>query len=118
MLLLWKNSVLAVLLLHAFSLSVSAAAAGLGRGQRRDVLPGPKGCDVFSGNWVRDDGMTTAAAAYTGFRCPVIDPQFNCQLYGRPDADYLRYRWKPASCELPRYVCTAMTHICLQILQV
>ena len=111
MLLVCKNTVLAVLLLHAFSLS---GAVGLTRGHRRDVLPGPKGCDVFSGSWVRDDGVTTAAAAYTGFRCPVIDPQFNCQLYGRPDNDYLRYRWKPASCELPRYCCRDS---CLQILQ-
>jgi hypothetical protein len=116
MLLVCKNSVLALLLLHVFLLHGSAAAAGLARSHRRDILPGTKGCDVFSGSWVRDDGSTTATAAYTGFRCPVIDPQFNCQLYGRPDSDYLRYRWKPASCELPRYVRTgehrtAMTHV-------
>uniref|UniRef100_A0ACD5X0G8 Uncharacterized protein n=1 Tax=Avena sativa TaxID=4498 RepID=A0ACD5X0G8_AVESA len=102
-LLVWESSLLAVLLVHGFSLSGSAAAAGLAGGHRHDVLPGPKGCDIFSGSWVRDDGSTTAAAAYSGFRCPIIDPQFNCQLYGRPDADYLRYRWKPATCELPRF---------------
>ncbi|KAM3313937.1 hypothetical protein ACQJBY_033057 [Aegilops geniculata] len=101
MLLLCKSSVLAVLLLHALSLSASALAVGLARRHRRDVLPGPKGCDVFSGSWVRDDG--SAEAAYTGYKCPVIDAEFNCQLYGRPDSDYLRYRWKPASCELPRF---------------
>ncbi|KAF7054267.1 hypothetical protein CFC21_061971 [Triticum aestivum] len=101
MLLLCKSSVLAVLLLHALSLPASALAVGLGRRHRRDVLPGPKGCDVFSGSWVRDDG--SAEAAYTGYKCPVIDAEFNCQLYGRPDSDYLRYRWKPASCELPRF---------------
>lgn len=101
MLLLCKSSVLAVLLLHALSLPASALAVGLARRHRRDVLPGPKGCDVFSGGWVRDDG--SAEAAYTGYKCPVIDAEFNCQLYGRPDSDYLRYRWKPASCELPRF---------------
>ncbi|XP_044372721.1 protein PMR5 isoform X1 [Triticum aestivum] len=101
MLLLCKSSVLAVLLLHALSLPASALAVGLARRHRRDVLPGPKGCDVFSGSWVRDDG--SAEAAYTGYKCPVIDAEFNCQLYGRPDSDYLRYRWKPASCELPRF---------------
>lgn len=102
MLLLCKSSVLAVLLLHAVSLSASVLAVGLARRHRRDVLPGPKGCDVFSGSWVRDvDG--SAAEGYTGYKCPVIDAEFNCQLYGRPDSDYLRYRWKPASCELPRF---------------
>ncbi|KAA8543718.1 hypothetical protein F0562_022105 [Nyssa sinensis] len=24
-------------------------------------------------------------------------------MYGRPDSDYLKYRWKPANCELPRF---------------
>ncbi|XP_037420564.1 protein PMR5-like [Triticum dicoccoides] len=102
MLLLCKSSVLTVLLLHALSLSASALAVGLARRHRRDVLPGPKGCDVFSGSWVRDDG-SAAEAAYTGYKCPVIDAEFNCQLYGRPDSEYLRYRWKPARCELPRF---------------
>ncbi|KAK3151307.1 hypothetical protein QOZ80_3AG0244250 [Eleusine coracana subsp. coracana] len=91
------------LLLHAASLP--AVGAGLARRHRRDVATpsgsGLAGCDVFSGGWVLDDGP--AAASYTGFNCPVIDAEFNCQMYGRPDSEYLRYKWKPAGCELPRY---------------
>ncbi|GJN31149.1 hypothetical protein PR202_gb19511 [Eleusine coracana subsp. coracana] len=91
------------LLLHAASLP--AVGAGLARRHRRDVATpsgsGLAGCDVFSGGWVLDDGH--AAASYTGFNCPVIDAEFNCQMYGRPDSEYLRYKWKPAGCELPRF---------------
>ncbi|KAF0935087.1 hypothetical protein E2562_030330 [Oryza meyeriana var. granulata] len=85
-----------LLLLLAFSLPASALAIGLARHHRKDAVS----CDIFSGSWVRDDG---GGAAYTGYNCPVIDAEFNCQLYGRPDSDYLRYRWKPAGCELPRF---------------
>ncbi|RLN38803.1 protein PMR5-like [Panicum miliaceum] len=89
-----------VLLLHALSLpAASARGAGPAARHRRDATPGPASCDVFSGSWVLGDGP----AAYTGYSCPLIDAEFNCQLYGRPDSDYLRYRWKPAGCELPRF---------------
>ncbi|OAY82216.1 Protein PMR5, partial [Ananas comosus] len=57
----------------------------------------PSACDVFSGSWVRDDSYPL----YQSLSCPVVDAEFNCQLYGRPDTDYLRYRWRPANCELP-----------------
>ncbi|XP_062210906.1 protein PMR5-like [Phragmites australis] len=105
----WKSAVLAavalsssVLLLHAFSLPASALAVGLAARHRRDATSGLAACDVFSGRWVLD-GDSVAAASYTGYNCPVIDAEFNCQLYGRPDSEYLRYRWKPAGCELPRF---------------
>jgi hypothetical protein len=95
-----------LILLHAFSLpAASALSVGLARRHRHDATPGlaAGGCDVFSGSWVLDGG-SSASAAYTGYNCPLIDAEFNCQLYGRPDSDYLRYLWKPAGCELPRYV--------------
>lgn len=95
-----------LVLLHAFSLpAASALSVGLARRHRHDATPGlaAGGCDVFSGSWVLDGG-SSASAAYTGYNCPLIDAEFNCQLYGRPDSDYLRYLWKPAGCELPRYV--------------
>jgi len=90
------------LLLVALALPAGASARGVGPAarHRRDATPGPASCDVFSGSWALGDGP----AAYTGYSCPLIDAEFNCQLYGRPDSDYLRYRWKPAGCELPRYV--------------
>ena len=57
-----------------------------------------KGCDLFVGNWVHDESFPL----YQSSDCSIIDPEFNCQMYGRPDSDYLKYRWKPLHCELPR----------------
>ncbi|KAF6170427.1 hypothetical protein GIB67_014357 [Kingdonia uniflora] len=56
-------------------------------------------CDLFLGSWVRD----STYPMYQSSNCPIIDPEFNCQMYGRPDSDYQRYRWKPVNCELPRF---------------
>ncbi|KAF7833778.1 protein PMR5-like [Senna tora] len=48
-------------------------------------------CALFVGTWVRDDSYPL----YQSSSCPIIDPEFNCQMYGRPDSDYLKYRWRP-----------------------
>lgn len=56
-------------------------------------------CNLYSGSWVYDE--TYPMYKYTN--CPIIDTQFNCQMNGRPDSEYLSYRWKPATCELPRF---------------
>ncbi|KAK6935714.1 PC-Esterase [Dillenia turbinata] len=56
-------------------------------------------CALFVGSWVRDDTYPL----YQSSSCTIIDPEFNCQMYGRPDSDYLKYRWKPANCELQRF---------------
>ncbi|KAL2975763.1 hypothetical protein AAZX31_14G180300 [Glycine max] len=58
-------------------------------------------CSLFEGAWVRDE--TEGYPLYQSSSCPIIDPEFNCQMYGRPDSDYLKYRWKPVDCELPRF---------------
>jgi len=51
------------------------------------------------GSWVFDESYPF----YQSSSCDIIDPEFNCQMNGRPDSDYLKYRWKPLNCELPRY---------------
>ncbi|GAB2214807.1 hypothetical protein Droror1_Dr00019171 [Drosera rotundifolia] len=56
-------------------------------------------CNLFAGSWVRDDTYPM----YRPADCPLIDAGFNCLLYGRPDSDYLKYRWKPDACDLPRF---------------
>ncbi|KAF8018804.1 hypothetical protein BT93_H3641 [Corymbia citriodora subsp. variegata] len=55
-------------------------------------------CPIFSGAWVRDDSLPLYQ-----YTCPFIDPEYNCQMYGRPDSGYLKYRWKPLNCQLPRF---------------
>ncbi|CAI8585863.1 unnamed protein product [Vicia faba] len=56
-------------------------------------------CALFVGTWVHDESYPF----YESSSCEIIDPEFNCQMYGRPDSDYLKYRWKPLNCELPRF---------------
>ncbi|KAL5995559.1 hypothetical protein ACLOJK_025622 [Asimina triloba] len=67
--------------------------------KRPNVLANQTSCDLFSGSWVRDSSYPL----YQYTTCPVIDSQFNCQIFGRPDTDYQRYRWQPSNCELPRF---------------
>ncbi|XP_047324653.1 protein PMR5 [Impatiens glandulifera] len=66
---------------------------------RRPSFQSTNSCSIFVGNWVRDDSYPI----YESSACPIIDDQFNCQLYGRPDSDYLKYRWRPTNCDLPRF---------------
>lgn len=55
-------------------------------------------CDLFDGEWVRDDSYPL----YRPGSCSLIDEQFSCISNGRPDKDYLKMRWKPKGCNLPR----------------
>ncbi|XP_060211006.1 protein trichome birefringence-like 33 [Lycium barbarum] len=63
-----------------------------------------EGCDVLSGKWVWDK----SGALYEEFECPYIQPQLTCQQHGRPDKDYLHWRWQPHSCSLPSFNATSM----------
>ncbi|XP_010549948.1 PREDICTED: protein trichome birefringence-like 21 [Tarenaya hassleriana] len=54
-------------------------------------------CDYFSGEWVSNP----EAPYYTNTTCWAIHEHQNCIKYGRPDTEFMKWRWKPDGCELP-----------------
>ncbi|KAI3444184.1 hypothetical protein Pfo_000849 [Paulownia fortunei] len=61
-----------------------------------------RNCDIYKGTWVKDEGYPL----YRPGSCPYVDEAFDCQSNGRPDSGYLKWRWKPDECDLPRFNAT------------
>lgn len=64
-------------------------------------------CNMFSGKWVED----ASYPLYQPGSCPYVDEAFNCQENGRRDMEYLKWRWQPHDCELPRFNATGFLEI-------
>ncbi|KAL8254321.1 hypothetical protein R6Q59_032542 [Mikania micrantha] len=55
-------------------------------------------CDIFNGRWVRDDSKPY----YPAGSCPYVDRDFNCYHNRRPDYEFVKWKWQPFGCEIPR----------------
>lgn len=56
-------------------------------------------CDIFSGTWIPYPN----GPYYTNTSKCVIDDRQNCMKFGRPDTEFMKWRWKPDECELPLF---------------
>ncbi|XP_057431764.1 protein trichome birefringence-like 21 [Lotus japonicus] len=59
-------------------------------------------CNLFSGEWV----PYPKDPYYDNKTCSFISEKQNCFMHGRPDRDFLHWRWKPDECELPLFDAT------------
>lgn len=66
-----------------------------------------RNCDVTSGSWVFDENYPL----YTNVSCPFIDEGFDCQGNGRLDKEYMKWRWQPQDCDIPRFNATKMLEL-------
>ncbi|XP_010551169.1 PREDICTED: protein trichome berefringence-like 7 [Tarenaya hassleriana] len=56
-------------------------------------------CDIFDGHWVVDDTYPL----YNASECPFVEKGFDCLGNRREDDEYLKWRWKPNHCNVPRF---------------
>lgn len=56
-------------------------------------------CDLFKGEWIKDK----SGPVYNNKSCPFIEHHQNCMSNGRPDSDYLYWKWTPFDCKLPKF---------------
>ncbi|XP_059637401.1 protein trichome birefringence-like 5 [Cornus florida] len=61
-----------------------------------------KHCDLYVGTWVKAEEYPL----YEPGSCPYVDEAYDCQINGRRDSEYLKWRWKPDGCDLPRFNAT------------
>ncbi|KAE8735844.1 Protein trichome birefringence-like 19 [Hibiscus syriacus] len=59
-----------------------------------------KSCDVFKGKWVP---YPQGPPYYSNETCRMIIDQQNCMKFGRPDTEFMKWRWKPDECQLPLF---------------
>ncbi|KAL7129099.1 hypothetical protein ABFS83_13G041000 [Erythranthe nasuta] len=71
----------------------------LSRNVDGEIVQKAGGCDLFEGNWVWDDSYPL----YHSSQCPFFEDQFNCERNGRPDKDFMKYKWQPIGCKLQRF---------------
>ncbi|XP_075515696.1 protein trichome birefringence-like 19 [Primulina tabacum] len=62
-----------------------------------EITDNQEKCDIFTGEWIPNPN----APYYTNTTCWAIHEHQNCMKYGRPDAGFMQWRWKPDGCDLP-----------------
>jgi hypothetical protein len=64
------------------------------------------------------DGFMMNHTLFMKLQCPFIEKEFDCQNNGRPDKFYLKYRWQPSECNLPRYTHTLLVALIIFVMYI
>ncbi|CAN4080665.1 unnamed protein product [Withania somnifera] len=67
--------------------------------EEQEEIISTSNCNLFEGSWVIDDDVIEPL--YNTTTCPFIRNTFDCT--NRPDRQYLKYKWQPSACDLPRF---------------
>ncbi|XP_060168994.1 protein trichome birefringence-like 41 [Lycium barbarum] len=70
---------------------------GISKQEKAEIIT--SNCNLFEGSWVLDDDRIDPL--YNTTTCPFIRKTFDCT--NRPDRQYLKYKWQPTGCDLPRF---------------
>ncbi|XP_021835409.1 protein trichome birefringence-like 4 [Spinacia oleracea] len=92
------NTLLSTLSFQLFSFS-NTTNSFANNNSNVDPPSNKKHCDIFDGRWVYDDSYPV----YDPSSCPYVEPGFSCFNNGRHDLGYLKYRWQPYGCDIPRF---------------
>ncbi|KAI3987506.1 hypothetical protein MKX01_003192 [Papaver californicum] len=64
-------------------------------------------CDVLNGTWVFDESYPL----YKSDSCSFIDEGFSCEANGRLNTNYMKWRWQPHDCNIPRFDAVKMLEL-------
>ncbi|KAL9244462.1 hypothetical protein vseg_018237 [Gypsophila vaccaria] len=59
-----------------------------------------KKCNIFQGRWVY---RPEEARPYDAQTCPFLEEKMSCQMNGRPDSEYEKWRWEANDCDIPLF---------------
>ncbi|KFK25826.1 hypothetical protein AALP_AA8G166300 [Arabis alpina] len=62
---------------------------------QNDVVTTNENCDIFSGEWVPNP----EGPYYNHTTCYAIPEYQNCMKFGRPDTEFMKWKWRPDGCE-------------------